>query len=98
MLACGACFIILSLDNRWRGKGPNHTVFIIQFVRRQVLDSSCSVMSIIDDQDLSKVVYNGTWVKGGSVNEYAGTVASSTKVGDSFTVTFKGKCVPFVWK
>jgi hypothetical protein len=47
-------------------------------------------MSIIDDQDLSKVVYNGTWVKGGSVNEYAGTVASSTNVGDSFTVTFKG--------
>lgn len=47
--------------------------------------------SIIDDQDLSKVVYNGTWVKGGSVNEYDETVASSTTVGDSFTVTFKGK-------
>lgn len=44
----------------------------------------------IDDQDLSKVVYNGSWVRGGTANEYDGTVASSTRVGDSFTVTFKG--------
>jgi len=50
-------------------------------------------MSIIDDQDLSKVVYNGTWVKGGSVYEYDNTVASSTTVGDSFTVTFKGTSI-----
>ena len=51
---------------------------------------------IIDDHDLSKVVYNGTWTTGGSSNEYDGTVASSIIVGNSFTVTFKGKCVRFI--
>lgn len=45
----------------------------------------------IDDQDLSLVKYNGTWIRGGSPNEYDGTVASSTHVGDSFTVSFTGK-------
>ena len=44
----------------------------------------------IDDQDLSLVNYNGTWIPGGSSNEYNGTVSSSTQVGDSFTVSFTG--------
>ncbi|KAG6901275.1 hypothetical protein C0995_014327 [Termitomyces sp. Mi166 len=45
---------------------------------------------IIDDQDPTKVTYNGTWIKGGSPVEYNATVASSTNVGDYFTVSFKG--------
>ncbi|KAF5367292.1 hypothetical protein D9615_010455 [Tricholomella constricta] len=44
----------------------------------------------IDDQDLSKVNYTGTWIRGGSNAEYKETVASSTVVGDYFTVTFRG--------
>ncbi|KIM38526.1 hypothetical protein M413DRAFT_12732 [Hebeloma cylindrosporum] len=44
----------------------------------------------IDDQDLSHVKYVGNWVRGGSSGEYKGTVASSTRVNDSFTVSFKG--------
>ncbi|KAG6836727.1 hypothetical protein H0H93_004390 [Arthromyces matolae] len=44
----------------------------------------------IDDQDLSKVTYNGTWIRGGSSYEYNETVASSTEVGDFFTVSFRG--------
>ena len=44
----------------------------------------------IDDQDLSHVKYNGTWIRGGSPSEFDGTVASSTRVGDSFTVSFTG--------
>ncbi|KAF9458430.1 hypothetical protein BDZ94DRAFT_1270720 [Collybia nuda] len=47
----------------------------------------------IDDQDLSKVAYTGTWVKGGSPYEHEETVASSTNVGDYFIVTFKGTSV-----
>ncbi|KAG6910352.1 hypothetical protein DXG01_011421 [Tephrocybe rancida] len=47
--------------------------------------------SIIDDQDLSKVTYNGTrWIVGGSPEENNETVASSTNVGDFFTVSFRG--------
>lgn len=47
----------------------------------------------IDDQDFSKVTYNGTWLRGGSpAVELKGTVSSSTNVGDSFTVSFKGEC------
>ncbi|KAG6826767.1 hypothetical protein H0H92_014522 [Tricholoma furcatifolium] len=44
---------------------------------------------IIDDQD-ARVVYNGTWIKGGSSLEYNNTVASSTQVGAFFTVSFHG--------
>lgn len=44
----------------------------------------------IDDRDLSKVTYTGTWVVGGTSHEYAGTVSSSTNVGDYFTLSFKG--------
>jgi len=45
----------------------------------------------IDDQDGSHVTYVGNWVHGGTPNkEYAGTVASSTRVNDSFIVAFKG--------
>ncbi|KAF8992157.1 hypothetical protein BDQ17DRAFT_1413467 [Cyathus striatus] len=49
--------------------------------------------TIIDDQDKSKVTYNGNWIKGGSSAEYAGTVASSTRVGDSFIVSFSGTAI-----
>ena len=44
---------------------------------------------IIDDQD-SQVTYVGNWARGGSPNEYDGTVSSSTTVNDFFTVAFKG--------
>ncbi|KAF8876563.1 hypothetical protein BD779DRAFT_159632 [Infundibulicybe gibba] len=47
----------------------------------------------IDDQDLTKVTYNGTWAKGGTSHEYGGTVASSTHAGDSFAVSFKGTSI-----
>ncbi|KDR79448.1 hypothetical protein GALMADRAFT_277838 [Galerina marginata CBS 339.88] len=49
--------------------------------------------SIIDDQDHSRVQYTGNWVRGGTSHEHAGTVASSTTVGDSFTVAFNGTSV-----
>ncbi|KAJ7267181.1 hypothetical protein C8J57DRAFT_361033 [Mycena rebaudengoi] len=45
--------------------------------------------TIIDDQDKS-VSYTGTWVVGGTANEHAGTVSSSLKVGDRFSVPFTG--------
>jgi len=45
---------------------------------------------IIDDQDKSRVKYSGNWILGGGSLEYDETVASSTVVGDSFTVTFSG--------
>jgi len=47
----------------------------------------------IDDQDLSRVKYNGTWIRGGSPSEFDGTVASSTRVSDSFTVSFTGNLI-----
>ncbi|KAF8876573.1 hypothetical protein BD779DRAFT_1560127 [Infundibulicybe gibba] len=47
----------------------------------------------IDDQDLTKVTYNGTWAQGGSPGDYKETVASSTHVGDSFTIDFKGTSI-----
>ncbi|KAG6830606.1 hypothetical protein H0H87_007549 [Tephrocybe sp. NHM501043] len=40
--------------------------------------------------DLSKVAYNGSWVVGGLPTEYNNTVSSSTRVSDSFTVSFVG--------
>ena len=46
--------------------------------------------TIIDDQDLSRVKYSGAWIVGGIPREHDGTVASSTVVGDSFTVQFSG--------
>ncbi|KAH9476317.1 hypothetical protein JR316_0011892 [Psilocybe cubensis] len=49
--------------------------------------------TIIDDQDLSHVHYNGTWIKGGSTIEHDETVASSTVVGDSFSVDFFGTSI-----
>ncbi|CAA7270493.1 unnamed protein product [Cyclocybe aegerita] len=48
---------------------------------------------LIDDQDLSRVTYNGTWIRGGSALEHESTVASSTVVGDSFTVDFNGTSI-----
>jgi len=48
--------------------------------------------TIIDDRDASHVTYSGRgWTKGGTAHENAGTVSSSTVVGDAFTVTFTGK-------
>ena len=47
--------------------------------------------TIIDDQDLSRVKYNGTWLRGGDSHEYDSTVSSSTHVNDSFTVSFTGE-------
>lgn len=78
------------------GIGTSIKAIFIQVVYEGVpyrLNTSCpAVMSTtyIDDQDLSKVVYNGTWVEGGTPHEYNNTVSSSTNVGDSFTVTFQG--------
>lgn len=43
----------------------------------------------VDDQD-PRVKYNGVWPVGGSPNEFKETVASSTRVGDSFVVPFYG--------
>jgi hypothetical protein len=47
----------------------------------------------IDDQDFTKVTYKGSWVRGGIAAEYDSTIASSTVVGDSFTVSFQGEGV-----
>lgn len=54
--------------------------------------------TIIDDSDPSQVKYDGAgWTKGGTSHENAGTVTSSTEVGDSFTVTFTGaSCILLV--
>ncbi|KAF8800069.1 hypothetical protein BYT27DRAFT_7227583 [Phlegmacium glaucopus] len=49
--------------------------------------------TIIDDQDLTHVKYNGTWLRGGSSHEHDETVASSTQVNDSFTVSFTGNSI-----
>ncbi|PPQ78459.1 hypothetical protein CVT25_011854 [Psilocybe cyanescens] len=49
--------------------------------------------TIIDDQDLAHVHYNGTWIRGGSTIEHDETVASSTVVGDSFIVDFFGNAI-----
>lgn len=56
----------------------------------QLARSMSQSQTKIDDQDLPLVKYNGTWIRGGSSNEFDGTVASSTHVGDSFTVSFFG--------
>jgi hypothetical protein len=52
--------------------------------------STIMTSKIIDDQDLSQVTYVGGWVRGGATKEYNGTVASTTRAGDYFTVTFEG--------
>ncbi|KAJ7619663.1 hypothetical protein FB45DRAFT_931364 [Roridomyces roridus] len=44
---------------------------------------------LIDDQDPS-ITYTGTWVVGGTIHEHDGTVSSSVKVGDHFSVPFNG--------
>jgi len=51
---------------------------------------------LIDDQDHSHVTYVGNWIRGGSPGEYGKTVASSTRVNDSFTVAFKGNLTLFL--
>ena len=51
---------------------------------------------LIDDQDHSHVTYLGNWIRGGSPGEYGKTVASSTRVNDSFTVAFKGNLTLFL--
>lgn len=52
---------------------------------------------LIDDQDHSHVTYVGNWIRGGTPgNEHEGTVASSTRVNDSFTVAFKGNLTLFL--
>ncbi|KAK7052079.1 Amidohydro-rel domain-containing protein [Favolaschia claudopus] len=48
--------------------------------------------TIIDDRDVS-VKYSGTWTPGGTKNEHGGTVSSSLKVGDHFTVPFSGTSI-----
>lgn len=61
--------------------------------RQFVIISPPSLMTTqtIDDQDGSHVKYVGNWIRGGTPGkEYEGTVASSTRVNDSFTVAFKG--------
>jgi hypothetical protein len=45
--------------------------------------------TVIDDQDPS-ITYTGTWVVGGTSHEHAGTVSSSVKVGNHFSVPFTG--------
>ncbi|KAF8147993.1 hypothetical protein B0H34DRAFT_737897 [Crassisporium funariophilum] len=49
--------------------------------------------TIIDDQDLSRVTYEGNWIRGGSPQEHDATVASSTRVNDYFTVRFTGNSI-----
>ncbi|KAF8066567.1 hypothetical protein FPV67DRAFT_1449744 [Lyophyllum atratum] len=45
----------------------------------------------IDDQDFSKVNYTGTWIRGGSTQEYNETVARTTiAVFGTFDITSKG--------
>ncbi|KAF5360318.1 hypothetical protein D9758_009120 [Tetrapyrgos nigripes] len=47
----------------------------------------------IDDRNTQAVSYTGDWIQGGTEHEHAGTVTSSTTVGDSFTVTFIGTSI-----
>ncbi|KDR79446.1 hypothetical protein GALMADRAFT_243530 [Galerina marginata CBS 339.88] len=49
--------------------------------------------TVIDDQDLTRVKYTGTWVRGGSAHEHDETVASTANVGDYLTVKFKGTSI-----
>ncbi|KAF8198771.1 hypothetical protein K438DRAFT_1966735 [Mycena galopus ATCC 62051] len=48
--------------------------------------------SLIDDRD-PKITYTGTWNLGGTPNEHNGTVSSSTKVGNHFSVPFTGSAI-----
>ncbi|KAJ7176860.1 hypothetical protein C8R46DRAFT_1245963 [Mycena filopes] len=55
--------------------------------------ASSSAFTLIDDQDLTKVAYTGTWVPGGSPSEHDATVSSSLNAGDSFAVSFTGTAI-----
>ncbi|KAJ7244454.1 hypothetical protein C8J57DRAFT_1363865 [Mycena rebaudengoi] len=48
--------------------------------------------SIIDDRD-PRITYTGTWNLGGTPNEHNGTVSSSIKVGNHFSVPFTGTSI-----
>ncbi|KAJ6606870.1 hypothetical protein B0H10DRAFT_2195223, partial [Mycena sp. CBHHK59/15] len=48
--------------------------------------------TIIDDRSAT-VAYTGTWVVGGTTNEWNDTVSSSVKAGDKITVLFIGKTI-----
>ncbi|KAF7368311.1 Amidohydro-rel domain-containing protein [Mycena venus] len=48
--------------------------------------------TIIDDRDPT-VTYTGTWAPGGTTHEHAGTVSSSVKVGNHFSVPFTGTAI-----
>ncbi|KAJ7835792.1 hypothetical protein B0H13DRAFT_2107795 [Mycena leptocephala] len=47
---------------------------------------------IIDDRD-PKITYTGTWNLGGTAHEHNGTVSSSIKVGNYFSVPFTGTSI-----
>ncbi|KAJ7909456.1 hypothetical protein B0H13DRAFT_2272873 [Mycena leptocephala] len=47
---------------------------------------------IIDDRD-PKITYTGTWNLGGTAHEHNGTVSSSIKVGNHFSVPFSGTSI-----
>ncbi|KAJ7265130.1 hypothetical protein C8J57DRAFT_1622198 [Mycena rebaudengoi] len=54
---------------------------------------SCAInFTLIDDRDL-KITYTGTWNLGGTPNEHNGTVSSSIKVGNHFSVPFSGTAI-----
>lgn len=81
---------------RLQRKGPQRYIYwTARSVALPISSTSLSVNAmsetIIDDQDLAHVHYNGTWIRGGSTIEHDETVASSTVVGDSFIVDFFGK-------
>jgi hypothetical protein len=57
-----------------------------------IMPPSTSSSTIIDDRDAS-VTFNGTWIVGGSSKEHDGTVSSSQKAGDKFSVPFTGMCL-----
>ncbi|PPQ69953.1 hypothetical protein CVT26_013289 [Gymnopilus dilepis] len=50
-------------------------------------------LTIFDDQDLAHITYNGTWVKGGTPQNFRNTLTSSTTVGDSFIARFNGDSI-----
>ncbi|KAJ7768049.1 hypothetical protein B0H14DRAFT_3895021 [Mycena olivaceomarginata] len=50
------------------------------------------LFTLIDDRDPS-VTYTGTWVPGGTTHEKDGTVSSSVKAGDHFSLPFTGTAI-----
>ncbi|KAJ7347246.1 hypothetical protein DFH08DRAFT_1080311 [Mycena albidolilacea] len=50
------------------------------------------LFTLIDDRDPS-VAYTGTWVPGGTTHEKDGTVSSSVKAGDHFSLPFTGTAI-----